>query len=269
MTVSLGLRYRSAPERRARIVELVRSRSHVSAAELSAELGVSEMTVRRDITLLAAGGSVRAVRGGVSRLPHDVVGTDHAVRAAQQPGAKRRIAMEAARLVVADTTVALDVGTTTLELARALPRSIRLSVVTSSLPAMAELATRAEVELIGLGGVLVPESQAFSGPGTVAALRELRVQQAFLGATAMRDGQLLGGNPWDAELKRTLLDVAEQVIVLADATKLRRSALFRVGPLSAADILVTDDAIEPEDRARLEETGLRVIVASTVERELG
>ena len=265
MTTRPGLRYRSAPERRARILELVRAHGHLTAAEVSAELSVSEMTVRRDIALLAAQGLARAVRGGISRLPAEVVGTDYAVRARLQTAAKRRIGEAAARLVRPDTTIALDVGTTTLELARALPLTARLSVVTPSLPAMLELATRPEVELVGLGGTLVAESQAFAGPGTVAAMREVRVDQAFLGASALRDGQILGGNPWDAELKRAMLEVAQQVIVLADAGKLARGATYRVGALRRGHVLITDDAIDPEDRARLEEAGVSVLIAGSLE----
>jgi DeoR family fructose operon transcriptional repressor len=219
------------------------------------------MTIRRDIARLASEGSARAVRGGISRLPHAVVGTDFAIRAPHRPEAKRRIAAAAAGLLVPGTTVALDVGTTTLELARQLPPALRLSVVTPSLPAMLELATRPEVELVGLGGVLVAESQAFAGPATLAALRDLRVDQAFLGATAVRDGTVLGGNPWDTELKRALLRNADQVVLLADASKFTRGATYRVGALSEVDVLVVDGALGAEERARIEDAGVRLIVA--------
>ncbi len=261
MTAAQGLRYQSAPERRARILEIVRTMSHRSAAELSDELGVSEMTIRRDIALLAAQGSARAVRGGISRLPNDAMGTDFGVRARQQTSAKRRIAAAAAALVRPDTSIALDAGTTALELARALPMTMRLTVVTPSLPAMLELAGRPELELVGLGGILHPESQAFAGPPTLSALRSLRVQQAFLAASAIRDGEVLCGNLWDSETKRTFLEVAEQVVLLADASKFERSAMTRVGPLSAVDVLIVDDAIRPDDRARVEDAGVTVIVA--------
>ena len=246
---------------------MVHARSHASAAELSDELGVSEMTIRRDIQLLASQGVARAVRGGVSLPPqdgfaYDGTGTDFSIRAEEAVETKRRLAQAALRLINPDTTIALDAGTTTLELARLLPSSLRLSVVTASLPAMAALADRPGIELIGLGGVLHRESQAFAGPPTLAALRQLRIHQTFLASSAIRDGQMLCGNLWDTETKRTLIENSEELILVVDASKFERSAMNRVGPLSAVGTIVVDAAIKPPDLRLLEGAGVRVVIAS-------
>jgi DeoR/GlpR family transcriptional regulator of sugar metabolism len=267
--VTQGLRYQSAPERRARILEVLRERSYASAAELSGEFGVSKMTIRRNIQRLASEGAARAVRGGISVVPHDrsggdygSMGTDFSIRTRKMAAAKREIARAALQLIKPESTIALDAGTTTLELARLLPTDMRLRVVTASLPAMVALADRSGIETIGLGGVLRREPQAFAGPPTIAALRELHIHQAFLAASGIRDGQMLCGNLWDSETKRTLVEVSEELILVADSSKFGLSAMTRVGPLSALRTLVVDDGIEEQDRRCVEAAGVSVIVTS-------
>ncbi len=224
------------------------------------------MTIRRDIQRLASQGVARAVRGGISLMPHDGggldgTGTDFAIRAEEMVEVKQGIARTALRLIKPDTTIALDAGTTTLELARLLPSSLHLSVVTASLPAMAVLADRPGIELIGLGGFLHRESQAFAGPPTLAALRQLRIHQTFLATSAIRDGQMLCGNLWDSETKRTLIENSEELVLVVDSSKFDRSAMNRVGPLSAVRVLVVDAGIDPQDLRRAEDAGVLVIIA--------
>lgn len=256
-----GLRYSSAPARRERILELVREASFVSASELGGMLGVSDMTIRRDIRMLADHGLVRAVHGGASRVPDPTGGTDFHLRSMQQRDEKRRIAAAALRFVQPDTTIALDAGTTALELARLLTGPMRLAVVTSSLPAMVILGDRPGIEVVGLGGILHPESQAFAGPATLAALRHLRVNQLFLAASAIGRGALWCGNAWDAETKRGLITIADEVIVLADATKFGVTAMTRVALLSSAQMLIVDDGITDDQRREVEAEGVRVVIA--------
>ena len=126
---------------------------------------------------------------------------------------------------------------------------------------MAVLAERPGVELVGVGGVLHRESQAFAGPPTLAALRQLRIHQTFLAASAIRDGQLLCGNLWDTETKRTLMENSEELILLVDSTKFSLTAMNRVGPLSAVHVLVVDGGLREQDKRRLEADGVRVVIA--------
>jgi DeoR/GlpR family transcriptional regulator of sugar metabolism len=257
-----GLRYSSAPARRQRILEAVRGSSFTPAGELSSLLGVSEMTVRRDIRLLAEQGLVRVVHGGVCPVPEAIaVGTDFRVRAAQRRDAKTRIAAAALELIRSGSSIAIDTGTTAMELARLLTPPRRLSVVTPSLPAMVVLAGRPGIEVVGLGGVLHAESQGFAGPATLAALRSLHVSQAFLATTAISRGALWCGNQWDAETKRELVAIADEVVLLADAAKFSATAMAHIVPLSEVDVLVTDGGISPEDLAGVQAAGVRVIVA--------
>lgn len=260
MDTTDGFRYGSAPARRERILEIVREASFSGASELSELLGVSEMTIRRDIRTLADQGLVRAVHGGATRVPDPSIGTDFRLRSTQQREAKQWIADAALGLIRTDTTIALDAGTTTLELARLLTAPLRLSVVTPSLPAMVVLGDRPGIEVVGLGGILHPESQAFAGPATLATLRDLRVNQLFLATSAIGRGALWCGNPWDAETKRALVAIADEVIVLADSSKFSATAMASIVPWSAVQVLVIDDGITAQQRADIEADEVRLLV---------
>jgi DeoR/GlpR family transcriptional regulator of sugar metabolism len=257
-----SLRYGSAPARRRRIIELVSGSTFVGLGELTDALGVSEMTIRRDIRQLADEGLVRAVHGGVTPNAGLPFGTDFRLRSTLQHEAKAAIAAAALALVPSESSIAIDNGTTGLELAQLVGPPLRLSVVTASLPIMVSLRDRPGIEVVGLGGVLHPESQGFAGPATLAALANLRVNQAFLATTAIGRGALWCGNAWDAETKRELARIADQVILMADSSKFESTAMSNVIPVSAVDIVITDSGITAKQRASLEEEGVLVVVAS-------
>lgn len=263
-----ALRYDHAAERRRELLKRVREARYCNFAELSGELGVSEMTVRRDIDRLAEQGLVRAVRGGVSVVAHEPLpelqpGTDFSIRARKNPGAKRVIARRAVEMVKPASIVAIDAGTTTLEVVRLMPPGLRISMVTHSLPAMAVPRPDSGIEVISLGGVLHPETQAFAGPTTIANLEELRVHTLFLAASAVRDGIMYCGNHFDAMTKRALMEAADKVVLLVDASKFRTTAMVQVAPLAEVDAIIVDDAIEPEDREAIEAMDVELIVVPT------
>ncbi|MEW9555786.1 DeoR/GlpR family DNA-binding transcription regulator [Nonomuraea sp. NPDC050783] len=233
-----ALRYSSSPTRREAILRRIELDGYVAAADLVGELGVSANTVRRDLRRLAGEGLVRAVRGGAAAV--DAGAVPFADRSAQAAGAKRAIAAAAVRHVEPDTAVALDSGTTALEIARLLPAGARLTVVTHSLPAIAVLAPRADITLIGVGGQYGRDTRSFGGPETLAALEHLRVRTLFLAATALDTAGVYGATPYEAETKRRLVAVARRTIVVGDARKFALSAPIRVCGWEAAERLVTD-----------------------------
>jgi DeoR family transcriptional regulator, aga operon transcriptional repressor len=261
VTVDDSFRYGSAPTRRRRIVDLLSAASFMGASELAETLGVSEMTIRRDIRLLADQGLVRSVHGGVTPVARQTFGTDFRLRSTLQHEAKVAVAATALGMIESGCSIAIDNGTTGVELAMVLRPPLQLSVVTPSLPVMVVLRDTPGIELVGLGGVLHSESQGFAGPATLLALSKLRVNQVFLAATAIGRGALWCGNAWDAETKRELVRIADEVILLADSSKFESTAMSTVIPLSAVDTLVVDDGIRDEDRATVEAEGVRVLIA--------
>ncbi len=254
------LRYDTAPARRARLQELVRDGGFRTAAELSEQLGVSEMTVRRDVRRLVAQGLLRSVHGGVSVVSEPSLNADFRLRAEQNSARKKAIARRAVEMIGADSVIAIDAGTTALEIARLIPASLRVSAVTHSLPVVNVLASRPHVELIDLGGVLHADTQSFAGPATLAALQYLRVHTLFLGAGAVRNGVMYSTNHYDAVTKRALMEVADEVVLVVDSSKLSRTAMVQVAKLDVVDMIVTDDGIDEDAGDALRRIGPQVVI---------
>jgi len=252
------LRYNSAPERREEILRRMRDTGYVSAPELSADLDVSERTIRRDLQRLADLGLAELVYGGALAPGGMTPRSPFEARARARATQKRAIAARALRFVEPGATIALDAGTTTVELARLLPPEADVTVVTHSLPAMVVLGERPS--LIGLGGLHHPATQAFTGPDTVASIGRLRVHTFFLAASGLSGHGAYCGTPLDAETKRAFIGIAARVVLLADSTKLRQTAPVPICAYDRIDALVTDGGITAAERAELS-AGTRLVLA--------
>src|SRR5262245_57019148 len=259
------MRYDSAPTRREYIMEMVRSNGFCSAVELSRDLGVSEMTVRRDIQRLAKEGLVRAVHGGVSSASPLLGPIDFRQRASKRLGPKQAIARRALTLLTPNTVVAFDAGTTTLEVARIVPPDLRITIVTNSLPVVSLLGARESLEVLCLGGALHGDTQAFAGPITLQALSNIRVHMLLLGATSVRDKAMWCTNTFDAATKRALIAAADRVALLADSTKFDITAMMKVADLSDIDMIITDEQLTHEAKAMLITAGIELVMVEVDE----
>ena len=250
-----------APQRRQRILSIVEARRAARLEELSAALGVSQATVRRDLDELAAEGKVRRVHGGVVAIADRPNEPHFDVKAVEAAEEKERIAARAVQLLSPDDTVYLDSGSTVLAAARLLRGRDRLTVVTNSLPAAMELAGHGP-RLIMVGGELRERSQALVGPLTHSLLRSIHVDRALMGtyALSLEDG-MTTTDPAEASTKEIVLGRAREVILLADSRKMGTRSLVSAGGLGAIDILVTDDRIDEAAVRDLEGRGIRVIKA--------
>jgi DeoR family transcriptional regulator, aga operon transcriptional repressor len=264
-----GLRYTRAGGRRDALLQIVRENGFCSANDLSERLGVSRVTVRRDILQLEAEGLVRAAHGGVSATISSSItsGGPFELRRQQHRDAKRAVAQRAAEFVAGQRSVVIgiDAGTTAAELADCLAGERGFTVVTPSLPVMNAFAQNRDVELVSPGGVFHTDTQAFAGPATVMNLQRVRVSTLFLTASSVRGNVMYCGNDFDAETKRTMLGVADRVILLADASKFSAVAAFTVAPLNAVDLLIVDDRLPADVDAELARADVEVVkVAFTV-----
>lgn len=231
------MRYRQADARRTEILRVVGRTGYVASAELASALGVSEMTVRRDIEKLAAEGELERVLGGawLGGTARPAFG----VRAGLASDAKRAIAQHAASLLDRGT-IGLDSGTTVALLAPALPA--HSGVVTHSVPVIEAVERRDDLDLIVAGGVYQRATRSFVGPAVLHALEGLALDVAVISVAAIDDGWLLGGDALDAAVKRALIAAARRVLVVADASKVGARAPIRLARLDAVDDLVTDAA---------------------------
>lgn len=246
--------------RREVILDRVREAGYCSLTELGQALGVSDMTVRRDVRKLEEQRLVRVVHGGVSAVTDLDTPLDFRFRSEQHTAAKKAIAEYALSLLQPRSVVGLDAGTTVLEVSRCIGPDDQFTVVTHSLPVIATLARRPGVELIALGGVFHPEGQHFAGSLALRSLTQLRMQTLFLAATAVREGRLWCTNEADAEIKQALIGASDQIVLLADSSKFSYSAVMRVADLSAVSIVVTDPFIADSARQAVEDAGVKLVI---------
>jgi DeoR/GlpR family transcriptional regulator of sugar metabolism len=241
------------------MLAIVSEQGFSSTAELMLALGVSDMTVRRDAQLLADDGRVRIVHGGVSVLPAaDLRGNgEFEERAAHMAAAKRAIGREAASRIFAGQIVAIDAGTTAREVARAIV-SEDLTIVTHSAPVIADQMGRARISLVALGGHLHHETLSFEGQQVLSAIGDLQVDTLLLAASGLSARGVYCANDFDAVTKRALISIASRVVLVADSSKFRTSAMVRVCSLEEIDEIIVDDGIRDDDRASLVRAGVEI-----------
>ncbi len=267
-----------AEQRRALIVDEVRRRGGVRVNELTRKLGVSDMTVRRDLDTLARQGVLEKVHGGavpvVEASTHE---PGFEVKSALELTAKEDIARTAAALVAPGTAIALSGGTTTYALAHHLLDVPELTVVTNSVRVadVFHTAQRGAGQRQGLatvvltGGVRTP-SDSLVGPVADQAIAALHFDVLFLGVHGISvTAGLSTPNLAEAETNRRLVRSARRVVVVADHTKWGTVGLSSFASLDQVDTLVTDAGLPVEARAEIAESLPRLIVAGGPEEASG
>ncbi|GAB3963350.1 DeoR/GlpR family DNA-binding transcription regulator [Plantactinospora veratri] len=235
-----------AQQRQEAILDRVRTAGGVRVTELAGEFGVSDMTIRRDLEVLAERGLLAKVHGGATTArPGSTDEPGFAVKSVRQRPEKAAIAAEAARLVTPGMAVALSAGTTTAELARRLAGVPALTVVTNSIP-VAEILHRSgrpDQTVVLTGGVRTP-SDALVGPVAVATIRSLHLDLVFLGVHGMSErAGFSTPNLLEAETNRALLASADRLVVLADSTKWATVGISSFAELAEAHTVVSDTGL--------------------------
>lgn len=259
------LRYDAAPERRRWILAQLAVTGFLSVPDLAKDLGVSDMTVRRDLRRLEDDGEVLIVHGGV-RLPHaHLRSTAFVTRAHTQAIQKGHIARHATWMIDDRDAVAVDAGTTTYPIVQMLSPSFAGCIVTPSVPVVHALLDRSGIRVVGLGGDLHAASQAFVGPLAVEATRRLRVRTFFLGAAAVDDRGVYVEADIERPTKLALMEIADRVVLLADQTKFERSAPVLLCSLDSIDCLVTDQPLPTHTEREVRSRKIEIHIAQTEE----
>ena len=254
-----------ADQRQMLIAEEVRRRGAIRVSELTELLGVSEMTVRRDLDTLAASGLVEKVHGGATapaRATADEPGFE--AKSHRQLREKEAIAQAARRLVEPGQAIAVNSGTTTWRLAHYLHDVPDLTVVTNSLQAAAVLHRdpRPDLTVVLTGGVRTP-SDALVGPVAISTLRSLHVDVLFMGVHGMsEEAGFTTPNLLEAETNQALIAAAGRVVVVADHTKWGVRGLSKTARLDEAHVLVSDYGLTHDARTILGGYVGRLVVAS-------
>jgi DeoR/GlpR family transcriptional regulator of sugar metabolism len=247
-------------QRRQAILAEVRQARAASAEELARRFGVSLETIRRDLRGLRDAGLLERVYGGALSV-RSTEGS-FAARSTLHSERKLAIARLAASLVGEQDTIVIDVGTTALEVARALPGAFRGRVLTNSVPAAMVLADREEIEIQLCGGQVRHGDAACSGAHAEAFFAEFYADKAFLGSGGVHaEAGLTDYHPPEVITRRTIIAHSAASYVLADSSKLGAIAVHRVCPLDRVTAVLTDPDASSEAAKALEGAGCTVLRA--------
>ena len=245
-------------ERRAALLGLLQAAGRVEVTDAAERFGTAEMTIRRDLEVLAAQGAARRVHGGAISLLMRGDEPPFAVRQVAAGEHKRRIGQVTASLLADGESVVIDSGTTALEVARALAGR-RMTVMPMSLQAAQVLAPVDGVRLLMPGGEVRSGELSFVGPLATASLAALRFDTAVLSCCGLGEGQLTAHDLGDAEIKQAMRTSSARTVLVADSTKFARSATAVVCRSEEIDVVVTDGSIPSRIGDELREAGVDVL----------
>ncbi len=259
-----------ARHRQSLILQAVRSDGSARVSDLTQRLGVSDMTIRRDLEVLARDGLVEKVHGGAV-LPGNPTNHEPGFEAKlvlERPE-KTSIARAAASMVAPGTAIALAAGTTTFALAQCLLDVPGLTIVTNSLRVTNLFGGTRGVDSMGdsvvlTGGVRTP-SDALVGPVADLTIRSLHFDLLFLGCYGFdAEAGLTTPNLAEGETNRSFIRVARRVVALADHTKWGLVSLSSFARLNELDVLITDDMLPADARAQVTDQIGEVVYADSM-----
>lgn len=249
------------PERWQRIIDLVERQGQAKVEEIAQAMSISAATVRRDLQRIEQHGLLNRTRGGAVPAPQAPMAMTLAESRSINPSEKEAIGQTAAMLIRDGDTVLMDGGFTTLQVARHISAE-HITVVTSSFDVAQILARRDDVRLVLLGGDMDSATGTTVGPLTEGNIRQFYADKAILGADAISlEAGLTSPNSRTAQNKTAMVSCAREVIVVADHSKLGRSALYRVADASVVATLVTDSKADPALIDGFRKLGVVVTVA--------
>lgn len=252
-------------ERYEKIVQLVNERGSIRVTELSQLCGVTEETIRRDLDRLEASGRLRRSHGGAVsvkdqpipwRSQPEIPFTEREIMHAEE---KQRIAEEAVKLIEPNQRILLDASSTAWYMARLIP-DFPLTVLTNSIKAAAELGGKEKIEVISTGGIMAHRSLSFVGPLAERSLESYHVDKAFLSFKGVHlERGLSESNELQARIKHKMIGMADQVILLADASKFGIQAFTQVADLQRVDTIITDRRLPAHDASPFTDLGIHII----------
>ncbi|QAA30227.1 DeoR/GlpR family DNA-binding transcription regulator [Clostridium manihotivorum] len=251
-----------AEERQQKILDILNSKSSIKVMDIAELLNVSESTIRRDLQELEEKNLLMRTHGGAVGI-YNRTNFEPSFVDKQDEKIDQKISIaEVASMMIEDgDTIILDSGTTTLEIAKRI-RSRNITVITNSIDIASELSNKEGIEIIVTGGSLRSNTRAMVGHLTEAVIKNFRVDKAFVGANgiSIEDG-VTTPNFIEAQTKKTMINYASKVIIVADSTKFNNVSFSIICPIKAVSMIITSRDIEQNIIKEYSEVGVDIVTA--------
>jgi DeoR family transcriptional regulator, glycerol-3-phosphate regulon repressor len=249
------------PPRQAEIVAQARTEGRVSVDKLADRFQVSPQTIRKDLNDLCERGVLQRYHGGAV-LASGTANVGYEARRKLATEEKRRIGVKAASLIPDNSSLLINIGTTTEQVAVALRGKHGLLAITNNVNVINILRGCEQIEIIVAGGVLRHSDGGVVGEAAVDFIRQFKVDYAVIGASAIdEDGTLLDFDYREVKVARAIMECARKSILAADSMKFERTAPVRIGHISKLDFFVTDTTPPARLRDICRESGVQIEIA--------
>jgi DeoR family fructose operon transcriptional repressor len=250
-----------AEERQQHIEDYLQKVEFASLDELAEHVGVSPSTVRRDLAVLEAAGTVRRTHGGARIVTPRTDEFTFSARDTHQVDEKEQIGRACAALIQPNQSVILDAGTTVFHLAKYLEDK-RLQVITNSLPIANLFASSSQIETVLSGGIIYPRLGVLLGPLAVETFLKTHADVAVMSASGITLDGITNSHWLLIEMQQAMLQAAQKIIFCLDHTKFGRKSLAALCALDPVDLIITDSAAPAEIVNELRARDIEVIVAA-------
>ena len=251
----------SAKERRALILQMLEQKPEVQVTEISRETGISEVTIRKDLTILQSRHLLLRTRGGAMRKPVENQNQEKAIDIKRMFNfkEKERIGEEAAKLIKDGDYIMFDSGITTLEVARHLDKFQNLHIITNAMNIATELMKYKRFDVVMIGGNMRSNSLSTVGPLALSVMRNFSRYKLFLGVDSFSiEEGISTHNMEEALLNQMMIQQAEKVIAVFDSSKFNKRSYVHVADTKQLSCIVTDRAIPTGMTAKLKSLGVEV-----------
>jgi len=253
-------RITTAIERRNKIIDKLETDNQVFVSELSKEFNVSEVSIRNDLAYLEEKGILHRTHGGGIKQRKVAFEYGLTEKQKQNLAKKKRIGAKAIELIQENDTIILDSGTTTMEIARNLSIFKHLTVITNALNIIGQIKDYPNIHLIVPGGILRPQAHALYGTPAEDSFRNYYCDKFFMGTDAI---DLVHGlttpTVEEAHLNRIMIQVAKEVILVADSSKFSKRAFAFIAPVNILNTIITDTDLPQDVKISYESLNIKVI----------
>jgi DeoR family transcriptional regulator, aga operon transcriptional repressor len=252
----------SSLERHQQIIDIVQSKGYESVSSLCKALKVSAVTIRKDLKLLEKSNKLFRTHGGASNTNPFTIDRNVNEKVNLQIEEKKSIAKKAAEYITPNDSIIIASGTTMLALAREIIPRQKLMVITSALQVASELSKHAEIDILQLGGLVRQSSSSVVGSYAENILKDFFCTKLYLGVDGIDfEFGITTSNSMEAQLNKSMIQVVQKVIVLADHTKFGKRGFSRICALDEVDEIITDKSISPAIVEKYASQGIKITIA--------